>query len=49
MRITDEEFDLMVGHLVAAAQQAGVEPDHLAGIAAVVQPFRPDVVTVHDR
>lgn len=42
--ITDAAFDSVVGHLVAAMQEAGVPEDVLGRAGAAVQGTRPDVV-----
>lgn len=44
LAITDEEFDIFVGHLVAAMTAAGVPPATQDRLAAVLLPMRPEVV-----
>lgn len=44
LAITDEEFDLFVGHLVAAMTAAGVAPATQDRLAAILLPMRPQVV-----
>ncbi len=44
LAITDEEFDIFVGHLVAAMTEAGVPPATQDRLAALLLPMRPQVV-----
>lgn len=44
LAITDEEFDIFVGHLVAAMTEAGVPPATQDRLAEILLPMRPQVV-----
>ena len=44
LAITDEAFDKVLGHLGAVLVDAGVAPETVARILAILQPVRGDVV-----
>lgn len=43
--ITGEQFDAVVGHLVASLQSFHVAEDDIAAIGATLMPFRSEIVT----
>ena len=45
LNITDEQFDLVADHLVAALRVAAVEQPLIDEVIAVVAPLRPQIVT----
>lgn len=46
LQISDADFDVTAGHLVAALKACGVGQGHIDRILALVAPLREDIVTV---
>ena len=47
LNITDEQFDLVADHLVAALRVAAVEQPLIDEVIAAVAPLRPQIVTAY--
>lgn len=46
LRLSDDHFDRMAGHLVASLRQLAVDAADVEALAAALGEFRPDIVTV---
>jgi hemoglobin len=44
LRLTDDDFDRAIGHLIGSMQDAGIDPDAIEPIAARLEPLRAHIV-----